>query len=77
MITLPRPTREVVPRPTREVVRRHRQPSESDVVHDHIRLRQHQIGAVACILVAHRRPAHVARGHDRQRRDRGRLVGRR
>jgi hypothetical protein len=24
MITLPRPTREVVPRPTREVVRRHR-----------------------------------------------------
>ena len=25
------------------------QPSESDVVHDHIRLRQHQIVAVACI----------------------------
>jgi hypothetical protein len=29
----------------------HRQPSESDVVHDHIRLRQHQIVAVASIGV--------------------------
>jgi hypothetical protein len=29
----------------------HRQPSESDVVHDHIRLRQHQIVAIACIAV--------------------------
>jgi hypothetical protein len=27
------------------------QPSESDVVHDHIRLRQHQIVAVACIVI--------------------------
>ena len=27
---------------------RNRQPSDSDVVHDHIRLRQHQIGAIAC-----------------------------
>ena len=29
-----------------------RQPSESDVVHDHIRLGQHQIVAVACIVVS-------------------------
>jgi hypothetical protein len=29
----------------------HRQPSASDVVHDHIRLRQDQIGAIACIGV--------------------------
>ena len=30
---------------------RNRQPSDSDVVHDHIRLRQHQIVAIACIAV--------------------------
>ena len=29
----------------------HRQPSESDVIHDHIRLRQYQIVAIACISV--------------------------
>jgi hypothetical protein len=29
----------------------HRQPAESDVVHNHIWLRQHQIVAVACIVV--------------------------
>jgi hypothetical protein len=29
-----------------------REPSESDVVHDHIRLRQHQIASVARIVVA-------------------------
>jgi hypothetical protein len=29
MITLPRPTREVVPRPTREVVRRHQPVTQS------------------------------------------------
>jgi hypothetical protein len=28
-----------------------RQPSESDVIHDHIRLRQHQISAIACMIV--------------------------
>ena len=28
------------------------QPSESGVVHDHIRLRQHQMVALACIVVA-------------------------
>ena len=28
---------------------RNRQPSDSDVVHDHIRLRQHQIAAITCI----------------------------
>ena len=28
-----------------------RQPSESDVVHDHVRLRQHQMVALACIVV--------------------------
>jgi hypothetical protein len=30
---------------------RHSQPSESDVVHDHVRLRQHQIVAIACLGV--------------------------
>ena len=29
-----------------------RQPSESDVIHDHIRLGQHQMVAIACIVVA-------------------------
>jgi hypothetical protein len=38
-------------RPTGSVTSFHRQPSESDVVHDHIRLRQHQIVAIACIAV--------------------------
>jgi len=28
-----------------------RQPSESDVGHDHIRLGQHQVGAVTCIVI--------------------------
>src|SRR5688572_32025997 len=37
--------------PTGSVTSRNRQPSEPDVVHDHIRLRQHQIGPVACIRV--------------------------
>ncbi len=37
--------------PTGSVTSCNRQPSESDVVHDHIRLRQHQIVAVACIGV--------------------------
>jgi hypothetical protein len=37
--------------PTRSISSRHSQPSESDVVHDHIWLRQHQITAVACIGV--------------------------
>ena len=38
--------------PTGSVTSCNRQPSEPDVVHDHIRLRQHQIVAVACIVVA-------------------------
>ena len=38
--------------PTGSVASCNRQPSESDVVHDHIRLRQHQIVAVACIGVS-------------------------
>ena len=63
--------------PTGSVISCNRQPSESDVVHDHIRLRQHQIVAVACIGV-HIGARHVeARGHDRERRDYGRLVVRR
>ena len=33
------------------VISRNRQSSESDVVHDHIWLRQHQIRAVACIVI--------------------------
>ena len=37
--------------PTGSVTSCNRQPSESDVVHDHIRLRQHQIVAIACIGV--------------------------
>jgi hypothetical protein len=36
-------------RPTGSVTSFHRQPSESDVVHDHIRLRQQQVRAIACI----------------------------
>jgi hypothetical protein len=35
--------------PTGSVTARNRKPSKSDVVHDHIRLRQHQIATVACI----------------------------
>jgi hypothetical protein len=35
--------------PTYGVTSRNRQPSEVDVVHDHIRLRQHQIVAITCI----------------------------
>ena len=38
--------------PTGSVTSCDRQPSESDVVHDHIRLRQHQIVAVACVGVS-------------------------
>jgi hypothetical protein len=34
---------------TRSLSSCNRQPSESDIVHDHIRLRQHQIVAIACI----------------------------
>jgi hypothetical protein len=37
--------------PTCGVSSCNRQPSESDVIHDHVRLRQHQIVAVACIVV--------------------------
>jgi hypothetical protein len=37
--------------PTGSIASCNRQPSESGVVHDHIRLRQHQIAAVACIGV--------------------------
>jgi hypothetical protein len=37
--------------PAGSLIACHRQPSESDVVHDHIRLGQHQIVAVACIGV--------------------------
>jgi hypothetical protein len=35
--------------PTGSVTTCNRQPPEPDVAHDHIRLREHQIGAVACI----------------------------
>jgi hypothetical protein len=34
---------------TGSVASGNRQPSESDIVHDHIRLRQHQIVAITCI----------------------------
>ena len=37
--------------PTGSVSSCNRQPSESDVVHDHIRFRQHQMVAIACIGV--------------------------
>ena len=37
--------------PTGSVTAGNRQPSESNVVHDHIRLRQHQIVAIACVGV--------------------------
>ena len=36
---------------TGSVTPRHGQSSESDVVHDHIRLRQHKIATIACIVV--------------------------
>jgi hypothetical protein len=38
--------------PTGSVTSCHSQPSESDVVHDHIRPSQHQIAAIACIAVS-------------------------
>jgi hypothetical protein len=38
--------------PTGSVTSCHRHPSESNVVHDHIRLRQYQMVAIACIGVA-------------------------
>jgi hypothetical protein len=38
--------------PTGSLTSCNRQPPESDVVHDHIRLRQHQIGPIASIGVA-------------------------
>jgi hypothetical protein len=37
--------------PTGSLTSRNRQPSDSDVVHDRIRLCQHEIDAVACIGV--------------------------
>jgi hypothetical protein len=37
--------------PTGSVTSGNRQPSESDVVHDHIRLRQCQIVAITCIVL--------------------------
>jgi len=37
--------------PAGSVASCNRQSSESDVVHDHIWLRQHQIRAVACIVI--------------------------
>jgi hypothetical protein len=37
--------------PTCSLTSCNRESSESDVVHDHIRLRQHQIVAVTCIVV--------------------------
>jgi hypothetical protein len=37
--------------PTGSVTSGNRQPSESGVVHDHIRFRQHQIASVACIVI--------------------------
>jgi hypothetical protein len=38
--------------PTGSLTSRDGQPSKSDVVHDHVGLRQHQIAAVTCIVVA-------------------------
>jgi hypothetical protein len=38
--------------------------STPNVVHDHTRLRQHQIAAIPC-LASRSHLAHVARGHDR------------
>ena len=46
------------------------QPSESDVVHDHIRLRQHQMVAITCIGRLRRRRV---RGRADLRRDPGRV----
>jgi hypothetical protein len=37
--------------PTGSIAPRNRQPSESDVVHDHVGLGQHQIAAVTCIVI--------------------------
>jgi hypothetical protein len=37
--------------PTGSATSCNRQPSESDVVHDHIRLREHQIVAITCMIV--------------------------
>jgi hypothetical protein len=47
---------------------------QPDVVHDHIRLPKHEIVAIAGIGRPHPHPACEARGHDRIRRARGRLV---
>jgi hypothetical protein len=38
--------------PTGSIAAGNRQPSESNVVHDHVRLRQHQIGPIAGRVVA-------------------------
>ena len=47
--------------PTGSVISCNCQPSESDVVHDHIRLRQHQVVAVACtgVHIGARRVEHA------------------
>jgi hypothetical protein len=37
--------------PTSSVTSCNPQPPESDVVHDHIRLRQHQVAVIACVGV--------------------------
>jgi hypothetical protein len=37
--------------PTGSVTSSHRQSSEPHVVHDHIRLGQHQVGPIACIVL--------------------------
>ena len=37
--------------PARSVIPCYSQPSESDVVHGHVRLREHQIRAIACVVV--------------------------
>src|SRR4029453_16629669 len=37
--------------PTGSFISGNRQPSESDVVHDHVRFRQHQIGAITCLVI--------------------------
>jgi hypothetical protein len=44
--------------PTGSITSGNRQPPEPDIVHDHIRFRQHQICAITCIGVRVR-PRHV------------------
>ena len=56
---------------TGSVTARDGQPSESDIAHDHIRLRQHQIGPIARIAV-HIRAKHVQHSGTIQR---GETVG--